>query len=457
MKTSTLLLALSLLAGIVLALVGEKPALLALALVPYGIWWLWNGESRLLAALVVSPALSGAFNVSEWITPYKLLLLLAILRISASRLWGAEWQPLPWRALVQYMLLILWAAVRELASGLPPASFLLFDPISVVILMVVMGQLVRSANVFAWLGFVAALSCALQGVTVVAEIARRGSATRAVGLAGHEALLAESIARMFPWVLAILLSAPSKLYRLLAATCLAGGAYAVMGSGSRGGAIGLLGGAMFMLVMTAGSGRKLFQRLALVGIAALVLMQFAPEVFLERVLGSVITSYRTTEVADVTSGRAAQYAILFDMILQEPLVGWGASGYYDAWRYRDLGLAAAAHSAPLEVATQFGIPAALLWTVGMLSGVGAGLRLASVQPTLRFYGVAAAASCLGNFLMMTTAPGAFMSMVWSPIWLAHVLLLRVQQPDFMRQLQPVSASRRAGAGAGAGAGAERLA
>lgn len=444
MKTSTLLLILSLLAGIVLAFVGEKPALLVLALLPYSLWWFWSGESRLLAALVVSPTMSGALKISEWITPYKLLLVLGILRIATSSMLGARWQPLPWRVMVQYLLLILWAAARELASGLPPASFLWFDPLSVVVLMIVMGQLARSSDVLQWLGLIASLACLLQGAAVITEVLTRGGAARALGLAGQEALLAESIARIFPWALAVLLTTRSKAYRALVLVGALGGVYAVMGSGSRGGALGLLVGSLMMLVLTAENSGKVFQRLAILAGIVLVLLPLAPEVFVDRVLGSLDPTYRTTEVTDVTSGRVSQYAFVLEMVQSEPLVGWGASGYYDEWRYHNLGRATAVHSAPLEVATQFGIPAAMLWSLVMLSGVGAGLRVARIQPALRVFGIAAAASCLANLLMMMTAPGAFMSMVWGPVLLAHVLWLRVRQPEFLGSSQGDPALQRIG-------------
>lgn len=438
-------LVISLVLGAVGAVWLERPSLVLLSVVPFVVWQLWIDEAKLIAALIVSPTLGGALGVSEWFTLYKSVLYLGLIRVVFRRVVGTPWRSLPWRVMLAYGLLLFWATGRELISGLPPPAFLLFDPISASILIVVYSQLTISSRVFSWLGIIAAAACLLQSLVVARELMNGDILTRAKGLAGEENTLAETTARVVPWMVAAVVVHKNLLWRAFLFAGTVGGVYAISGSGSRGGAVGLVLGGLAMLATSTDNMRKLVERVFITVFVAAVLLPFAPPIFYNRVVATIAPSWTDSEgrQTDLTSGRADQYKVLVEMIQERPAEGWSAGGYYDRWKYSHLGRETAVHSALLGVATQYGVPAALVWLAVMLSGSVAGFRVAQRWPHLRAYGGAASASCLANIAMSMTAPGAFHSALWAPVFFAHVLWIRSREKGFVAEApERVAAPRR---------------
>lgn len=431
MKTSTLMLGLSVIVGAGAAVVLGKPAAIGAALVPWLLWRLWTDEAVFVAALIVSPSYGGAYRISDWTTPYKLLLLLGFSRILVNRLRGTPWRSLPGRAIGWYGLLVLWAIARDFATGLGMPNNFLNDPVSCMLLVFVYSQLTTSARVFDALFVACSITGVLQAIAVAVEIPARMDSNRATGLTGQENLLAVVISLQAPWILAGLLTRTDLRSRLLGILGLMGSIYAVMGSGSRGGGLGFLVGVVAHLATSAQNIGTLFRRLAGTLLVFAVLLPIAPDVFYERVIGSFDPNSELRKSShDLTSGRAEQYASMQEMIRQRPLEGWGASGYADEWRYGHLGRNTAAHSSLLGMGAQYGVPATLVWLGLMLSGVTGALAIGRRWPAAKSYSSAAGASCLANIAMSLTAPGAFHSALWAPVFFVYVLRARSTEADF---------------------------
>lgn len=360
----------SLLAGLALGkiklgLIGAVPLVLR-------IMWM---DGQLLAAALLFPTVNVALGGSSWTTPYKLLLVLGILRVMWNIQQGTPLRTPPMGITASYALLLVYALLLEVTSGSDPFLTVFNDGASSMVMLWLIAQLVRGPSALKRMLGLVNISTLLQFTAVAYELYQHGNAKRCLGLSGQPNLLGISVGMMLPISLGAALSCPERQVRVVSALAVCGGLYAIMASGSRGGMVAALVGALSIVFLASRSLRQILVRAA-VGIAVMIaVIPIAPKMYGERILKTV--EQTSDKVEERTSGRLEQIDEILVLIQGQSLFGVGMGGYLDYAAKARLGRRTLPHSSVMGIAVAWGVLTALMWTIVQLSSVRASLLVRS--------------------------------------------------------------------------------
>lgn len=387
--------------------------------VPWAIRLFWL-DSQLLVAALVFPTINIGLGGSQWATPYKLMLSLAILRVIWNRQLGQRLRAPPMGITAAYSMLLLYAMILEITSSFDPFLAVFNDGASSLLMLAIMAQLVRGPSALKSLLQLVNVATFLQLAAVIFELVQHGNEKRCLGLSGQPNLLGISLGSMLPISLGAALSSTSKAMRIQSGLAVAGGLYAIMASGSRGGMVAALAGAVSILVLASRSLGQIFVRIAVGVFLMFAVTPIAPKMYEERILSTVADS--TSAAEDRTSGRAGQIDEIVTLIQKQSVFGEGMGSYLDYAAKVRLGRRTLPHSSFMGIAVAWGILTALMWTLVQLSSIRASLLLRGRLGQDAWYANGLIGALLSSFFSSLSSPAYFSASLWALVFLSHVLL-----------------------------------
>jgi len=343
--------------------------------------------------------------------------------VSARRI-----EPLPRAFAIGLVLLAANMFISEINASFGASFVTLAELFGTLVFFLFVSQIIKQSEDFRTFGIVQAIGLLLMTAYVIAEVgwaSMMAGVVRAKGPSGQPNILAEHVARTMPFALALLLDRGNRLpLRALGLAASLGSVYIEFAAASRGGSFGFALGLLLLFALVARSG---IGRILSVTVAATVILTIAavsPKSFEDRVIGTVTAE--EDDSRDLTSHRAEQFAMAPSMIAARPFVGHGITGFSTLAGREEHWGAPALHSSVIGMAVAYGIPAATLLTLLMLSGVGVAIRAGLQSETGSVYAYALASGTLAGVVCSLFTPTLLMSYLWFFIACCHVLALRVR-------------------------------
>lgn len=173
-------------------------------------------------------------------------------------------------------------------------------------------------------------------------------------------------------------------------------------------------------------------------VGALCFVAIAPKSFLFRMESTVKTSEVSDSIEFEDSSRLELAELAFEMIREKPLVGHGDNSFQQRSQFIFDGQAVVSHTAYLGVATAYGLPFALLWTLTMLGSLLAAMWLCHTsRGEVRPYYAGMVGSLSFKVIFSISAVETFDQISWLQIGLTYHYL----QQELQRRRQKADRTR----------------
>lgn len=398
----------------------RRPAHALGAMVALQVW----GVLSLTSGGLTTPAKLASF-VSIAATIVQVLRVGRLAPLPRWLAWGMAW-------------LVCQIFLTEISSDYGASLSSLSEFINACVWVLIVTQVVKSREDVRVVAVLQVIGLLFMTVYVEREVGwsrMMAGVVRARGPAGQPNMLAEHLARVTPLALAVLVDRYNGvLLRAVAGVSVVGAVYMLFAAASRGGTLGALAG---LIVFAAVASRTWGGRL--IGIAMLLLalgvaVSVAPRSFEERVVGSLTN---TDSEVDITSHRREQLIIARALISDRPWFGYGSNGFILlGGKEMHTSYAVTAHSSVAGAAVAYGVPAAVLAVVLLLSGMWQAVRAANVDGPGRSYAIGVAAGLSGGFVASLSSNSLFLSALWFLAGCGHVLGLHARRRGTEAEAEP---------------------
>ncbi len=321
--------------------------------------------------------------------------------------------------------LLVWRLLRNIASDDAGVTIKLLGMVLAGSMVFYSSQLLRRMEDVRVLAHTIAFCGVIVGLAYVREASvgafLQGGLERVQGPSGNANSSAIAAVRVLLLTLPVVVAARRFRWRVVALLGAGGCLYGVLVCASRGATVS---GVIGMMTFAALVARSI--RMRLVAVSAVILVIFgaytvAPESTLERFEKTVSVS-QTGEITEVhDSMRSVLAGIALEMIQQRPLLGHG-DGSFGRESARVLSLRALnAHNVYLSLAVAYGLPAALLYVMIILSSLVYGLRLTRMASgTDRVYWAAFTAMILADAVGLSVSAQRFNPLSWTVMGIVHI-------------------------------------